>query len=195
MSGRKETQGRVLSLLEQPDLQEAVDELRRLPPAQVIRALLSFLSRDDEALVSRAAQALGRTVADLTESDLEAGRNVLRRLLWSMNDESGSVVWGAPEGMAEILVRHQGLAAEYAHLLLGHLREEVSAAAGGRLERSLLHAVTRLAEARPALLRSLGAAGRVRPFLQSREAAARELAARAIALLEDEGEGSTHTDP
>lgn len=43
---------------------------------------------------------LARAYADLYD---EAYRNILRRCLWAMNDESGNVPWGSPEVMASII--------------------------------------------------------------------------------------------
>ena len=60
---------------------------------------------------------MGASLARLADADMEAARIVMRRLLWSLNDESGGIGWGAPESMAEAMCRHQGLALEYAHML------------------------------------------------------------------------------
>jgi len=36
--------------------------------------------------------------------------------MWSLNDESGGIGWGAPEAMGAIMARHTGLADEYANI-------------------------------------------------------------------------------
>ena len=57
-------------------------------------------------------------------ADLDKVRDILRRLFWQMNDESGGLVWQAPELIGEIIVNVPILIPEYAGLLLSFLREE-----------------------------------------------------------------------
>ena len=71
-----------------------------------------------------AVQELGDWAAARWE---EAAPNVLdlvRRLAWSLNDESGATGWGAPEAMAEILARVPDLIAEFAPLYPAYLSHE-----------------------------------------------------------------------
>ena len=55
---------------------------------------------------------MGAVVAHLAEKDMESARVVMRRLMCSLNDESGGIGWGAPEAMGEIIASHEGLASE-----------------------------------------------------------------------------------
>jgi len=45
-------------------------------------------------------------ISNLTEKEMESARVIMRRLMWSLNDESGDIGWGAPEAMAEIIACH-----------------------------------------------------------------------------------------
>ena len=47
-----------------------------------------------------------------------------RRLIWSLNDESGGIGWGAPEAMGEILARSEKLSCEFYCILLAYIRED-----------------------------------------------------------------------
>ena len=48
----------------------------------------------------------------------------MRRFLWSLNDESGGIGWGAPEAMAEIMFHCTLLRREYLHMLISYMRED-----------------------------------------------------------------------
>src|SRR5690554_2588053 len=104
----------IMALLRAADLAA----LRRLPPGRLLNPLFSGICSNDEQLKWRAVAAMGQTVARLADQDLEAARVVMRRFMWSLNDESGGIGWGAPEAMAEVLAAHAGLADEYGHILV-----------------------------------------------------------------------------
>lgn len=44
---------------------------------------------------------------------MEKACTVMRRLMWTLNDEFGGIGWGVPEAMGEIMVCHKGLAHIY----------------------------------------------------------------------------------
>ena len=52
---------------------------------------------------------MGAVVANLAEKDMESARVVMRRLMWSLNDESGDIGWSRPEAMGEIIASHGDL--------------------------------------------------------------------------------------
>jgi len=52
---------------------------------------------------------------------MEAARIVMRRYIWSLNDESGGIGWGAPEAMAVGIYHHDGLCDEYLHMLISYM--------------------------------------------------------------------------
>ena len=80
--------------------------------------LFSFLCHHDQKIKWRAVTAMGMVISNLAEKEMESARVIMRRLMWSLNDESGGIGWGAPEAMAEIIACHQGLAEEYTHILI-----------------------------------------------------------------------------
>ncbi|MBU8933929.1 MAG: hypothetical protein KOO62_07960 [candidate division Zixibacteria bacterium] len=89
-----------------------------------LRALISITFDPVELMRWRAIEAVGWVVATFAESNLDRVRDMLRRLFWQMNDESGGLAWHAPELIGEILVNVPVLIPEYADLLLSSLREE-----------------------------------------------------------------------
>jgi hypothetical protein len=108
------------------------------------RLLFSLLFEPDDLLQWRAVEAAGQMAAVMAEAGLEPLREVLRRVLWLMNDESGGVLWQGPEILGEILARVPGLRPEFAPLLPPYLREEP-------FERGAAWALARLARVQPAL--------------------------------------------
>ena len=124
-----------------------------LPPRRVINPLISFLYSTEELVKWRAVEAVGIVVAHLASSDLEAARNVMRRLIWNLNDESGGIGWGSPEAMGEIMAMHETMAEEYYRVLLSYVCEDCNPLGHDLLECGALWGLGRLAQARPQLLR------------------------------------------
>jgi HEAT repeat protein len=122
-------------------------------------------------------------MADLADHDMEAARVVMRRLMWSLNDESGGIGWGVPEAMGEILSCHDGLAEEYAHILIAYMREDGSYLELPQLQRGLMWGVARLARVKPGLLRARKAIIYLLPYLESSDPQVRGLAAWGLGLL------------
>jgi hypothetical protein len=154
-----------------------------MPGRKTIPILLSFLCSADPQIKQRAVTALGVRVSDLAAQDMEAAREVMRRLMWGLNEESGSSGWGLPEAMAEILATHEGLAREYAGILVSYLRSDGNYLEHIPLQRDLLRGIGRLAGARPRLLAERGADLLLSPYLESPDPGVRGLAAWCAGLL------------
>ncbi|MFH1059451.1 MAG: HEAT repeat domain-containing protein [Pseudomonadota bacterium] len=140
------------------DLDAALAELRALPAQPVIRALLAGLSRPEAGQRWRAVALLGPLVAELAKTAPEAGREVVRRLRWSLNEESGAMGWGAAEAFGEILHHSPLLAGEFAGLLASYLVPCACQLDHPALLAGAVWALGRLAEADPARAASCGAA-------------------------------------
>jgi hypothetical protein len=179
----------LVEVIARTDAEGALLELSHgTPLRRFIRPLSSLIRSEDGESRHHAVAALGWVTAELARTDLEAARDVVRRLMLTLTEESGGIGWGSPEAIGEILARHQGLAAEYASILLSYAREMED---GNYLEhvplqRGVQWGLARLAEASPELLIAEEAPACLRPHLQSEDAAIRGLAARTIALLREE---------
>lgn len=94
------------------------------------RILMPLTLNSDPLLRWRAIEAVGRIAAWKAagiggiQRNLEPVREMLRRLFWGMNDESGNSHWSAPDVIAEILVNVPELIEEFAAPLLDHLDSE-----------------------------------------------------------------------
>lgn len=117
-SRRKAQIRRFLTARDWPGL---IAEMR---PTQATLSVLVSLSYDaDELIRWRAVEGVGEVAGVLARTDIERVRNLIRRLLWSMNDESGGVGWHAPETIGEVLANVPSLVGEIGILLTAFLRQ------------------------------------------------------------------------
>ncbi|MDR3568464.1 MAG: hypothetical protein P4L43_10590 [Syntrophobacteraceae bacterium] len=142
----------VCALLGSCDFEKALENLD-IAPIKIINPLLGFLAALDELTRWRAIRGVGITVSAIAATDIEAAREIMRRLIWSLNDESGGIGWGAPEAMGEIMAENETLACEYHRILLSYIDENGNPLENGLLERGVMWGVARLAQKRPGLLR------------------------------------------
>jgi hypothetical protein len=182
--GSRVIKNKVLDLFRDQDLDQCIQALRTIPAKDAVNALFPLICREDPGLRWHAVTCMGRTVARLAEEEMEEARIIMRRFLWSLNDESGGIGWGAPESMAEVMCCHAGLAEEYIHMLISYMREdgEEICQDGNYIEhpllqRGLLWGVARLSQCRPELLLRKGAAADIPPYLHSEDGEVRGLAA------------------
>ncbi len=83
--------------------------------------LISLLFDENPLSRWRAVEAMGVASRVIADTSLEKVRRVIRRLIWQMNDESGGVIWNAPESLGEILACVPELAPEYNRILAYYL--------------------------------------------------------------------------
>lgn len=113
----------------------------------VIRFLLSYAYDRQDILTWRAVDAMGRVAQEFARHNhIPVLRDTIRKLLWTMTEESGGIGWCAPDMIGEIV---RSDFAEFGDVIpiLWSYREEDSFRPG------VLWAMNRLAELRPDLLR------------------------------------------
>lgn len=152
-----------------------------LPPEKIVNPLLSFLCETDETARWRAIQAIGMTVSEMAGTSMESARVIMRRLIWSLNDESGGIGWGSPEALGEIMARNETLAREYYRILISYIDENGNLLENNELERGVLWGIGRLARTRPELAKE--AVGPVLEQLHSPDPVKRGLALWVLAIL------------
>jgi len=87
--------------LERNDLGEVVSLVREKKRA--LSHLIRFAYDKDTLVAWRAIKAIGRVSEVLVKTDEEYLRVTIRKLLWSLTDESGGIGWSAPEILGEIV--------------------------------------------------------------------------------------------
>lgn len=121
---RRQIKQRLLEVLGQADLNDITHFLDSHPPSLLVNALFIALCNPLELVRWHAIGAFGHVIPAMAKTDAEAARIVMRRFLWSLNDESGGIGWGAPEAMAEIMCHSTLLRREYLHMLISYMGEE-----------------------------------------------------------------------
>lgn len=123
MPGFRQMKTKLLAVLNKPgwqqSLQREIEASER--PVEYVGPFLSFLLRED--VRRQATWGLALAVRTVAAEDKEAARTIMRRLMWSMNEESGNIGWGIPEAMGAILAKTPFLAEEYWRILFSYVRE------------------------------------------------------------------------
>jgi hypothetical protein len=178
---RRAAKSLLRQLLTQHELKVAIEEALRLPYRLTVNLLFSFIQSGDPELKWPAVKCFGSVVSKLADEDMESARMIVRRLMWSLNDESGGIGWGSAEAMGEVLARHAALAREYLPILLSYAREDGNYLEHEPLQRGLLWGIGRVAQERPDLLQC--AIPDLMLFLSSPDSGVRGLTARLMGFL------------
>ncbi|MBI5588885.1 MAG: HEAT repeat domain-containing protein [Deltaproteobacteria bacterium] len=153
----------------------------RMPLRKVVNALFSFFYCPEPLIFWQAVTAMGAVVSLLADENIESARIVMRRLMWSLNEESGGIGWGSAEAMGEIMARNDRMAEEYACILISYINPCGSFIDHPELQKGILWGLGRLVQDRPN--RMADAAEFLVPFLTSPDPVLRGLAARAASPL------------
>lgn len=104
----------------------AWDELVRLAliDRRITRTLLSLLYDADDYLHWLAIDAIGRIGGAMADTDPEKTRELIRRLLWNLNDESGGTPWGAAGAIGAIVANRPDLFASYLSLIFPYYDDD-----------------------------------------------------------------------
>ena len=184
MAHARSLKPQVLALLADADLDNACRELAALDPSKLAGALFSALLNRDPLIGWRAVTAFGLAAARLAEQDTDRARVLIRRMMWSLNEESGAVGWGVPQAMGEILAVNPELARQYHRILASYIHE--GAKEGNFLDHAPLRqgvywGLARLAQTQPEL--AAAAAVDLTAALGDPDPAVRGLAALALGRI------------
>ena len=151
---------------------------------RVINILFSFLYHKNPVIKWNAVTAMGSAVSDLAEKEIEQARNIIRRLMWNLNDESGGIGWGSAEAMGEILAESENLAKEYGPILFSYARQEANFQEHELMQRGVLWGIGRFCQMPSGIPE--GTAKDIVPFLKSEDAYVRGHAAWVMGLIKAE---------
>jgi hypothetical protein len=147
---------RVLKTLEEDPLFKAIETIKTLPPSKVVSFLIGAFLHKDEMVRWKAIACFGVVVKKIADQDIERARVVIRRLMWMLNEESGSMAWGVPEGFAEAMFYSEVLRKEYLSIYVSYIwdpKDERKYKADNYLEfppaqRGIIWGIGRLAQAK-----------------------------------------------
>jgi len=147
----------VLEVLAGDDWPGGLAALEGHPPKQLLGPLFACLLEPDQLVRWRAVTAFGVVVARLYEEKSEDARQLIRQLMWRLNEESGNIAWGIPEAFGEILARQPSLAKEFHRVLCSYIKERDCKTGDNYLEhcplrRGAYWGLARLAQDRPELV-------------------------------------------
>lgn len=166
---------KIKKLLLEAESEQHLDAVLSLPGRQVVNPLFSFFYNKDQLIKWRSVTLMGSVTDRLAKQDMESARVILRRLMWNLNDESGGIGWGSPEAMGDIMARNALLAGEYCNVLMSYILPDGNYLEHEMLQRGVLWGLGRLSHARPGLVKFI--AGHLNPFMASKDAVKRGLAA------------------
>jgi hypothetical protein len=177
--GRK-IRHQVTEILHHPDRQTALERLARIPDDQLKGHLFAHFYVPDVLIRFRSVTAMGDLGRRMAEKRMERARDLMRRILWNLNDESGGIGWGSAEAMGEILSRSPGLAAEFDSILFSYLDPRANFIDNPDLQQGILWGIGTYAAAAPDRFTADRAASIV-PFLDDPDPVKRGYAVRALA--------------
>lgn len=186
--GRK-TRQRVREILKSPNRQAALDQLEKIPDKQLVGHLFSHFYTPDELIKFRSVTAMGFVGKRLAAGHMENARNLMRRLMWNLNDESGGIGWGSAEAMGEITGRSPALAEEYASILFSFLDPKANYIDNPLLQQGVLWGIGTCVSAFPDKL-TPHLAGLIGLFLDADDEIKKAYAVRALAGAAPPGPGS-----
>ena len=174
---------KIIDLLKSSDFEKDLESIAGIPIQKILHQLFAALCSEEEEIKWHAVSIIGVKVASLADTDMEGARDILRRMIWLLNEESGGIGWGMPEAMGEVLARNENLAREFAPILISYIRPDGNFLEFELLQRGVLWGIGRLAEVQPQRIQSLGAELHLRPFLNSSDSSVRGLAAWVLGLI------------
>jgi hypothetical protein len=181
--GRK-TRKQVNEILHRQDKTQALDRLARIPDRQLVGHLFSHFYATNELIRFRSITAMGLLGKRLADGHMENARDVMRRLMWNLNDESGGIGWGSAEAMGEILGQSPDLAAEFDSILFSFLDPKANFIDNPMLQQGILwgigtYAKTAHAKTAPDQMNDYRT-GLIFPFLVTADPVTRGYAIRAL---------------
>ena len=151
MTGRK-LKASIREILTRDDLEGGLKQILGYRKNSVVGPLISLFCSKDPLVKGKAISVLGVVAGQMADREPESGRVIMRRLMWSLNDESGGIGWGAPEAMGEIMAGCEFLAVEYHKILSSYVTSGANFLDIPALQRGALWGILRLASVRPRLL-------------------------------------------
>ena len=143
----------IKELIQQKKFNELLEMKER--PSKLILILMRTLYNEDPDFRFGAAYVLGRITSKIYSKDPERVKEILQKLLWSLNDESGFVCWGAPEAIGEIVKDISELKTIYAQFLISFLSHPNVIFNNNALEKGALIGLARIGKLEDHLLGQL----------------------------------------
>lgn len=182
MARMRSAKQKLKECINSPQWRDRLDEIAQ-GGLENVGPLFSFLLLGPQTM-HRAAVALGQVTARLAEKQPEIAKNIIRRFMWHLNEESGNIGWGIPDAFAETLAASPPLARDFHRILISYiidLGHDDNFCDHHILRRSCFWGIGRLAQERPELC--LGARKWLLKGLEDEDVICRGMAAWALSQL------------
>lgn len=114
-------------------------------PGRIVRTLISLSYDKTQEIAWKSIEAIGRIVYLASEKKPEFGKEIIRRLLWSIRDEAGGIGWSSPEIIGEIVRNDPSRYHDIPRILWSFMDEEF-------LRKGIIWAMGRIGEVAPGLV-------------------------------------------
>lgn len=94
----------------------------------------------------KAIYAFGLTAAKIAKEEIERARILIRRLMWMLNEESGSMPWGVGEAFGEALYHEDVLRKEYLQIYVSYIWPKGNYLEFPPAQRGIIWGIGRLAQ-------------------------------------------------
>jgi hypothetical protein len=113
---------KVIEVLGNDNFEPKIQELLETSDSSMVSALFASLYNTDRKVRWHAVTAFG-ILAEHYQGSMSKVRDIIRRCIWMLTEESGGIAWGAPEVIGEIIARLPKLTDEYIELLFSYAYE------------------------------------------------------------------------
>lgn len=144
----------------------------------VIRRLISLAYDKDDVMGWRAIEAMGYVAGELSKQRVDIVRDTIRRLLWSMGEESGGIGWSAAEMIGEIVRSNPDQFTDIIPIVWSFHEEEM-------FRPGTIWAMGRIASVRPDLVKFI--LKDIQGMITDKNPAVRGYAAWVIGILREDG--------
>lgn len=135
----------VLKILETKGLESLEEAFKPFSPTKIISFLIGAFLHPKDEIAWKAVLAFGKLIKWIAEKDLEKARIFIRRLMWMLNEESGSMPWKVAEAFAEALYQCEILKKEYLNIFTSYIWKEGNYLEFSLAQRGVIWGVGRLA--------------------------------------------------
>ncbi len=167
---------RIKDALSTRSYDEITDMARR--DKGVIRYLISLAYDKDDVMGWRAIEAMGYVAGELSKQRVDIVRDTIRRLLWSMGEESGGIGWSAAEMIGEIIRSNPDQFTDIVPIVWSFHEEEM-------FRPGTIWAMGRIASVRPDLVKFI--LKDMQDMITDKNPAVRGYAAWVIGILREDG--------
>lgn len=114
---------KTLEILKKETFRDEIISLIDTYAAKMISPLFSASYHSTKHIQWHAVSSFGYLARHLIDKDRSRTRDIIRRCIWMLTDESGGIPWMAPAIMGEIMANDKVMAENYSSILISYVDE------------------------------------------------------------------------